>query len=236
MRGFRNAPRGSLVRALVVACLGLGLGVRLSGCTQFGTSEASPDGGEPEEEGQPNDDDPTTDPSDEASTGRRRVFVSEGLYDGDLELKAFEVFRLPKGSGALAADRICAGEAAGLKLGGSWRAWVVGLDDAGASVKPITRFRDRGERWDVPRTRLVFANLGQGPQGGVPSPDGGSSSGNVWTGLDANGNPTNAHCNHWTSDGPDGNVGTSMPDATANWQGLQTAQCTSRHHLYCFED
>lgn len=234
MRGFRDDPLGNLVRAFVVACLGLGL-VRLTGCTQFGTAEASPDGGQPEDDGEPNDA-LTSDASDAAATARRRVFVSEGVYDGDFERFAFEVFGLPKGSGALAADKLCSDEAARLKLGGSWRAWVVGLDDAGAKVKPITRFRDRGERYDVPGTRLVFVNLGQGPRGGVPSPDGGPSSGNVWTGLDADGDPTNAHCNHWTSDGPDGSVGTSLPDATANWQGLQTDRCNARHHLYCFED
>lgn len=173
------------------------------------------------------------DASDAATV--KRVFVSDGTYNGDLEQVAFTL-GVPKEGGTAAADYLCDREAKDQGLNGRWRAWVAGRDDAGTNLPAAQRFRDKGPRYDSTRTRRVFLNLTQNPTGYMPRVDGGIAIGRVWTGLNADGTGAVVTCNNWTSTTADGTYGIATPDAAAQWQSSDRRACDVSYRLYCFED
>ncbi len=176
------------------------------------------------------------DAPDAADAGKlKRVFVSDGTYNGNLEQVAFGL-GVPKAGGTPAADYLCDREAKDLGLDGRWRAWVADRDDAGANLPAAQRFREKGPRYDATRTRKVFLNLTQNPSGYMPRVDGGAALGRVWTGLNADGTASAVTCNNWTSSTADGTFGVATPDAATQWQSSDRRACDALYHLYCFED
>lgn len=160
-----------------------------------------------------------------------RVFTTSGGYDGDLATNGGET------DGLAGGDAICELHATAAGLGGTWRAWLSTGD-----VDAIDRIDDVGPWYLVDRCTLVANSLSSlvvnGPLVNVGVDENGdSTSGNMWTGTEANGRSGSFDCGDWTSsfagEGVVGIGSDSMMDGA--WTHVSSNPCNLENYLICFE-
>ena len=167
-------------------------------------------------------------PGDAGST-RKRVFVTSGLFNGNL-------------GGVSGADIKCNDAATGADLGGEWIAWVSTADEL-----IVDRLNDVGPWYLVDGQTLVADNKGQ-----LTAPDrepelhhaidmteagGALSSGLVWTGTKADGTLLPSRCSEWLSSSPAPAYGYTgnLDQANRYWTDNLSGGCNTQARLYCFE-
>jgi hypothetical protein len=171
-------------------------------------------------------DDETTAAGTGGNLSPRRVFVTSGIYEGNL-------------GGLQGADAKCQASADAAMLGGTWLAWL-----SQDGVNAIARMVAGGAWYRVDRTTLVFRDvmsLAGGPanaietdENGMPLPD----IQVVWTGTLAGGTASTLDCTNWTgvdettevTSGVATGLGTDWTDSP-----MTGVQCHFQLALYCFE-
>jgi hypothetical protein len=174
---------------------------------------------------------PPEDAGDGGNTGRKRVFVTSTVTTG-------AIGALIGATAIEIANGRCQALADAAKLNGKFVAW---LSLTGNSA--FDRLKDTGPWYLVDQQSLVFANKNVirtiGPnvpidrdETGkiVPQPIG------VWTGTQADGQPSNNNCQNFSSQNVGQNGLTGELDKTGeNWTEAQNRNCNQQLHLYCFE-
>jgi hypothetical protein len=160
---------------------------------------------------------------------RKRVFVTRSRYTG--------------GFGSIAAaDELCKASALDAGRGGTWKAYLAGLDGTHASARiadhayylldgnDTKAFDGRPTANGAPAGPIAFDEKGM-DFGGDPNKQ-------VWTGLSVDA-PSARTCNGWTSDdaGAYGGFGDMFVSFDKTWQQAGgTVSCDELYRLYCFED
>jgi hypothetical protein len=172
----------------------------------------------------------------DASTPRRRVFLTSGKVSGGM-------------GGVSGAETLCRAAASNGKLGGNWVPFVSGdgtnaidrLDFDGPyvtlSAPPIVVVAHK----DDIRNKLPLGHLIDIQENGIELT---GSPALVWTGSDRSGNATPYNCNNWmTGNGTAAGIAGSF-DQVSNGKWIQndgsapfvgTFDCGTQAHLYCFE-
>ncbi|MDB5212729.1 MAG: hypothetical protein JWO86_656 [Myxococcaceae bacterium] len=162
--------------------------------------------------------------ADGATTARRRIFATAGLFRGG------------EFGGLAGADKLCAQAAKRQSLPGRYVAW---LSDSTTSA--ITRIVSNGPWYRVDDTIAVFetrAQLAQGPvasvlldENGIPI-DGGA---NVWTGTFADGGRASANCSNWTVISPGNGKAGLASSNDAFWTDAFDEPCSDYVRLLCLQ-
>jgi hypothetical protein len=176
----------------------------------------------------------------DACSATRRVFVTAAGFAATF-------------GSAANADSICQDTATTAKLGGSWKAWIsTNAGDHAGSVtsSPQSRFIGSADPYRLlDGTPIALSSsvlFGGSTDAGLPHPIDRneqnqpldtSITGEVWTGTETNGTPSQKNCYSWTSSAPgdEGLVGVYDGVGWA-WSGIYYQQCSrNAQHLYCFE-
>jgi hypothetical protein len=165
--------------------------------------------------------------ADLASGGKKRVFVTNTTYSGNL-------------GGLTGADGLCTGGASAAGIGGNWKAWVsdaaTGAASRLAEVGPwylldgTMAFTGKGNLVTQP---LVAINLTEKMQTLVPS----ATFPFVWTGTHTGGTPAVDTCIGWADAGATANGMIGSPLSPNGWteSSSGSAACNNSYHIYCFE-
>lgn len=212
-----------------------------AGDTSSSSSGSTSDGG-------PNVDAPSNEDADAAPT-KRLVFVTSARYPATFAM----------GSDPwTAADAICATEATGSSLPGTFVAWISYQTEAGAPFNAIGRIAD------APYYLPVNAAEGGAPvlvvdskaellatglkvpisrhANGVEVETDSSAFARVFTGTDKNGNATGEDCNAFTTNTDSGVDTATMGNAVKyvsgpqakDWTAFGLYQCSLPSRIYCF--
>jgi hypothetical protein len=160
---------------------------------------------------------------------RTRVFLTTGRTQGDMQPLDHSA-----PGGLAAADSFCNAWADARFLNGTWRAFLsTGTESA------VNRTIGSGP-WVSLDGGIVFLNraaLGLGLNGAsVITFDSGEVPGRTsfWTGTTANGQPSSARCDDWTSRLTSGTRGES-DGGTVTWDDRSLSECQRSLSLLCFE-
>jgi hypothetical protein len=172
---------------------------------------------------------PTTDGGD-ASVTHKRVFVTKGVFSGDLKTEGAGA------TGLEGADNLCNDAASAANLTGTYKAWL-----STSTVNAIDRMADVGP-WHLVTGTKVFdskAALASNPLVAINvDEDGVTVSGfqveRPWTGTLANGTKDTDTCGNWESTSGSGMCGLAT-STSATWTVNQSLPCSVDYSLYCFE-
>ncbi|GAC1569834.1 MAG: hypothetical protein NVS3B20_01010 [Polyangiales bacterium] len=166
----------------------------------------------------------------ETTSGKKRVFVTAGKWNGDLRSAG-------KGaSGVEGADNLCNASALGAGLPGTFRAWLSTTGEGApariAEVGPwylvdgTKVFSSKASFKSGPLTAIKLTEKGDPKKGGDD---------NVWTGTNADLTKGN-ECYDWTSSKVI-NIGLFgyASVTTGQWTEVSSYDCFASHSLYCFE-
>ena len=185
-------------------------------------------------------------------TSEKTVFVTSGIYTGDLIEEAFQLTGVDTGTdpgaGLEAGDLICQTLADDAGLGGTYKAWLADDTDS-----PDTRF-DKSTVPYVSTDDVTVANdytdltncspdclqtAIEYDENGTLTPSPFSS---VWTNVDSFGftKSLTLHCSNWTEDTFERNDAHQARNGnkqfiSAGWTDLGGNGCDQLSHLYCFE-
>ncbi len=187
--------------------------------------------------------DASADASPDAST-TKRVFVTSLAYSGNLKAAG-------NGSDGLdGADRLCTTHAMAASLGGTWKAWLSGVNTP-LTNDAIDRITGSGP-WFRTDGMLAFENragLMVSPKTSLQRDERGQVIDlplDVWTGTDVGGRRSNSLCTDlsgpigtqiaWAnaSSNTSGDYGDAV-STTGRWTDSGTTQCSTPRRIYCFE-
>jgi hypothetical protein len=160
---------------------------------------------------------------------RKRVFVTSGLFNGDLKTKAGTT------TGLAGADKLCRDAATAASLGGTWVAWL-----SDSTTNAIDRIKDVGP-WYRMDGVMVFANkagLTGNPMVRLNINENGAANSVLfpWSGTNANGTKAATNCTNWTATaGTTGECGFTGSTTNGDWASGATCPCFINYNLYCFE-
>jgi hypothetical protein len=163
-------------------------------------------------------------------TGAQRVFVSSGVYSGNL-------------GGSPGADATCGMLAAGAGLGGTWMAWLAD----GTNPPPSQRFYKSLGPYRLINGAVVALNFPALTNtdlfNAIDVDQTGASQASasvvkVWTGTTATGDASTNTCMGFTvgdASAAQGEVGQLVNTSSGNWADDATEPCNKQFHIYCFE-
>ena len=213
-----------------------------------GTGDTSSSSGSTSDGG-PTVDAPANEDADAAPI-KRLVFVTAAQYPADVA-KASDPWT--------AADKICADEALGSGLPGTFVAWISYQTGTGTTFNAGSRITDApyylpvnaaegGAPVLVVESKMELLTTGpkvpieRRPNGTVTGTDSFKFAG-VWTGTGATGNASGSDCKAWTLTDIDGNVQSAtngnavlyQSPAPKDWTDFGGRLCTMPSRLYCFQ-
>ena len=161
----------------------------------------------------------------------KRVFVTSGLYTGDLRTEGGGA------SGVQGADNICNNLASA--LGGTWRAWV------SVGIGAFDRITSPGP-WRLITGAMVFPDrnsLQGAPLVPIDVDENGltlTSNTHVWTGTVAGGTPAGTaqlgRCASWNAGAATSGMYGDMKSNGTGWTQVMQENCNiNMNRLYCFE-
>ncbi len=161
-----------------------------------------------------------------------RVFVTSGVYSGNLELVGNEDSPIEN------ADYVCNVHASEEELDGLWKAWMSTQDRAA-----IDRIDDYGPWFLIDEEQRVADDVDElsatGPRTPINMREDGEiidSRFEVWTGTKAGGQSADDTCADWSSlsELTFGQFG-SAADADGDWTDADRGSCDESRRFYCFE-
>lgn len=172
-----------------------------------------------------------------ASAGYNEVFLTSGVFNGDLLAEA-TARGYTGNDGTDAAHYICQDLADAQSLGGTWKAWVSG------NLGPDSYFFQSAGSWQLLDGSAIATDFADLTDGTLTNPVNMDESGNtisrsndVWTDLNSDGTSVGAACFDWDrSSAASAYVG-DYTQTNSNWSynGAASTSCSNTHGLYCFQ-
>lgn len=251
MRGFLPlVPLALGIDLALVACVGDDPDPPSSNASADSGGGADSSGGGGDTGGGGSDTGTSSDAGTDATEIRRLVFVTSAQYPA-----SFASASDPWTAG----DTICAAEAAGSSLPGTFVAWISYENAQGTPFHAGGRIADApyylpGNAAEGGAPLLVVESkaellssgpripINRHPNGEVTTTDSASFT-KVWTGTNASGNATGTDCAAWTAtmiDGGDptggtGNAALYSTPAAADWTSFGNRPCANPARIYCFQ-
>lgn len=191
--------------------------------------------------------------ADTLPAGARVVFVTSGLFDGNL-------------GGLAGADAKCQNAAAGANLTGTFKAWLSDLNDlpnstprptinaidrinsAGpwyllcrdAQKKLIKAFNNKAQLASTPLARLDCTELGAPQTTTIAGVWTGTQTGGTAQNLQDSSGDANSNCAGWRDNASGFSLAQgvfgSLNPPTAQWTSVGNISCQNQMHLYCLQD